>query len=54
MTSLYKRASVRQARILKIVEGACRNAAHAHGEAVLPKNFARSVAKRAAGTLTAA
>lgn len=53
MTSLYKRATPSQARILRAVEGAVKNAAHAHTCDTLPRNFARSVAKRAAGTLAA-
>lgn len=53
MPSLYKRATPSQKRILRAVEGAVKNAAHAHAGALLPHNFARSVAKRAAGTLTA-
>lgn len=52
MASLYKRASPAQYRMLRIIAGAVSNAAHAH-RASLPHNFARSVAKRAAGTLTA-
>jgi hypothetical protein len=55
MTSLYNRATPRQTKVLKIIEGAVRNAVDAHknwpiGEPRLP----RSIAKRAAGTLTAA
>lgn len=53
MTSLYKRASPSQVRILRAVEGAVKNAADGHPSYILPKSFARSVAKRAAGTLTA-
>jgi hypothetical protein len=52
MTSLYRRASPSQARILRIVEGAVKNTIDAHGDRE-SRNFARSVAKRAAGTLTA-
>lgn len=52
MASLYKRATPQQHRILRIVEGAVKNAADAHG-LEWPHNFARSIAKRAAGTLTA-
>jgi hypothetical protein len=51
MSSLYKRATPGQAYVLRVVEGAVRNAAHAHSELINPR-FARSVAKRAAGTLT--
>lgn len=53
MASLYKRATPAQARMLRIVAGAVMNAAHAHPEVIIPESFARSVAKRAAGTLTA-
>lgn len=52
MASLYKRATPSQQRILRIVEGAVKNAADGHG-LTWPHNFARSIAKRAAGTLTA-
>lgn len=52
MATLYKRATKEQQQMLRIVAGAVRNAAHAHG-IVLEKNFARSVAKRAVGTLSA-
>lgn len=54
MSSLYTRANSRQARILRIVEGACHNAAHAHPGKVMDARFARSISKRAAGTMTAA
>jgi hypothetical protein len=53
MATLYKRATPQQARILRIVEGAVRNAQDAHPSVDIPQTFARSVAKRAAGTLTA-
>ena len=53
MTSLYNRATPSQKRILRIVEGAVKNAIDAHPGWNVPHNFARSVAKRAAGTLTA-
>lgn len=53
MTSLYNRATPSQRRILRAVEGAVKNAADAHPEMLLTPRFARSVAKRAAGTLTA-
>lgn len=42
-----------QARIVKAVRGAVYNAAHAHPEWRFDPRFAQSVAKRAAGTLTA-
>ena len=53
MTTLYRRATPSQYRILRVVEGAVRNAAHAHPNIEIPQSFARSVAKRATGTLTA-
>ncbi len=53
MTSLYRRATPPQRRVLRIVEGAVKNALDAHPRAAVPHNFARSVAKRATGTLTA-
>ena len=52
MSTLWKRATARQYRVLKIVRGAVLNAAHAHAEPI-SHSFANSVAKRAAGTLTA-
>lgn len=52
MASLYKRATKEQERMLRIVAGAVRNTMHAHGMEV-DYRFARSVAKRAVGTLTA-
>lgn len=52
MTTLYKRATPSQARILRAVEGAIKNAHDAHGRE-FDRRFARSIAKRAAGTLTA-
>jgi hypothetical protein len=57
MVSLYKRATPSQVRILWAVEGAVLNTADCHSElgAILKPNpgLARSIAKRAAGTLTA-
>lgn len=52
MTTLYKRATGPQQRMLKIVSGAVLNTAHAHG-ASIDRKFARGVAKRAVGTLSA-
>jgi hypothetical protein len=52
MSSLYKRATPAQHQVLRIVEGAVRNAAHAHPEYQITDHFARSIAKRAAGTLS--
>jgi hypothetical protein len=53
MSSLYKRANGPQQRMLAIVSGAVLNALHAHPEAPVDRQFARSVAKRAVGTLSA-
>lgn len=53
MASLYKRATPSQKRILRAVEGAVKNVSHCHPEWKIRPNFARSIAKRAAGTLTA-
>lgn len=53
MPTLYKRATVSQVRVLRILEGAIRNASHVHPEWAVPNHMARSIAKRAAGTLTA-
>lgn len=53
MSSLYTRATPSQARILRAVEGAVKNAADAHPEYRIDRRFCKSVAKRAAGTLTA-
>lgn len=52
MASLYKRATPSQARILRAVEGAVKNASDAHQWNLSPR-AARSIAKRAAGTLSA-
>jgi hypothetical protein len=54
MSSLYKRATPRQAIVLRMIEGAVRNAVHAHpGRTIDDERMARSIAKRATGTLTA-
>lgn len=57
MSSLYKRATPIQKKMLRIVEGAVRNALDAHPSILLTGDmsveiFARSVAKRAIGTLS--
>jgi hypothetical protein len=53
MTTLYKRATSRQLLVMRIIEGAVRDAAQAHrGETDIAR-LARSIAKRATGTLTA-
>ena len=55
MASLYKRADARQKMLLRMVEGAVRNAAQAHPDTWAQDIdwFARSVAKRAVGTISA-
>lgn len=53
MATLWKRANGPQYRMLKIVSGAVLNTANAHPGVLPDKNFARGVAKRAVGTLTA-
>lgn len=53
MATLYNRAIPSQRRVLRIVEGAVKNAADAHPEIKFTPRIARSIAKRAAGTLTA-
>jgi hypothetical protein len=52
MSTLYSRATPRQARILKIVEGSVRNVAHSHPGWITDERAPKSIAKRAAGTLT--
>lgn len=52
MTTLYNRATPAQARMLRIIEGAIRNARHAHPDLKVSERHARSIAKRAAGTLS--
>jgi hypothetical protein len=52
VSTLYKRANPIQVRMLRIVEGAVHNTLHAHKDKeVSNERFARSVAKRAVGTL---
>ena len=53
MTTLQKRANGPQCRMLKIVSGSVLDAAHAHPHTLIDSRFARSVAKRAVGTLSA-
>ncbi len=53
MSSLWKRSTGPQYRMLKIVSGAVLDAANAHPEKKPDKIFARSVAKRAVGTISA-
>ena len=52
MTTLSKRATPAQAKVLRIIEGAVLNTADAH-KLERDKQLARSIAKRATGTLTA-
>lgn len=52
MATLYKRATPAQHVMLRMIEGAVRNAADCHPEITIPPTFARSVAKRAAGTIS--
>lgn len=54
MSTLSKRATPLQLQMLRIIEGAVINAHHAHPEPdITIECFARSVAKRAVGTLSA-
>lgn len=53
MTSIVRRATPSQQHIMRAVAGAVKNALDAHPGYVAPKWLANSVAKRAAGTLTA-
>lgn len=53
MSTLYVRATPRQNKVLRMIEGACRNAAHAHPEWEFDPRLVTSIAKRATGTLTA-
>ena len=53
MATLYKRATAPQVRILRAVAGAVRNVAHAHPDWNIHPLAAKSIAKRATGTLTA-
>lgn len=54
MATLINRATPRQVRVYRIVRGAVRNAAAAHPKWPFDDRLAGSIAKRAAGTLTAA
>jgi hypothetical protein len=53
MSRLYTRANATQRKILRVIEGACKNACDAHPGLVISPRHRRSIAKRAAGTLTA-
>jgi len=52
MVTLYKRATLSQRKILRMVEGAVKNAGHGHPDWMVTDSMARSIAKRAAGTLS--
>lgn len=54
MATLYKRANPMQKRMLRIIEGAVKNALDAHPDygSISREKFARSIAKRAVGTLS--
>ena len=54
MATLSKRADARQRRLLRIIEGAVKNTIDAHPDwrEIDSKQFARSIAKRAVGTLS--
>ncbi len=53
MSSLYKRATPIQHQMLRIIEGAVKQTHDAHPHIVDIEQFARCVAKRAVGTLSA-
>lgn len=53
MVTLAKRATPSQRQIMRIVEGAVKNASDSHPEWEFTEYIARSIAKRATGTLSA-
>lgn len=53
MATLYNRATPSQRKVLRMIEGAVLNVAHHHPHYRLDEQIARSIAKRATGTLTA-
>lgn len=53
MATLAKRATPRQQLVMRMVAGAVMNAGHAHPAWKISPVMARSIAKRATGTLTA-
>jgi hypothetical protein len=53
VTSLYKRATPIQAWVIRVVEGSIRDAQAAHPHLKVSENHRRSIAKRAAGTISA-
>ena len=52
MTTLQNRATPAQRVVFRMIEGACWNAAHHHPDWHISPRMARSIAKRATGTLT--
>ncbi len=52
MVPLRNRATPAQNMILRMIEGACQNAADAHPTLKFDRRLIRSIGKRAAGTLT--
>jgi len=53
MPTLSKRATPLQAQILRVVEGSIRDAVNSHPTWSFDPRFTKSIAKRAAGTLSA-
>ena len=53
MVTISKRANPTQRQIMRIVEGAVKNAADAHPDWPYHHSIGRSISKRAAGTLSA-
>lgn len=53
MPTLSKRATLNQRKLLRVIEGSCKNASDAHPDRAISKSMARSVAKRAVGTISA-
>ena len=53
MTTLWKRASGPQQKMLRMITGAVLNTANAHPGKLPDEKFARGVAKRAVGTISA-
>ena len=54
MSTLAKRANPAQVRLMRIVAGAVKNVADCHPDWRFRPEFARSIAKRAVGTISAA
>lgn len=53
MVTLSKRATPLQQQLFRIIEGAIKNASDAHPEQKVSDQMARSIAKRAVGTISA-